>query len=89
MCGSCWAFATAGVVEAALKINKGIDVDLSEQDLIDCSGSLGNGACGGGVPLYALEYAQTKGINTESSYPYHDATHRTAVSEDQNLQLYI
>jgi cathepsin L len=79
VCGSCWAFATAAVAEAALKIKKGVDVDLSEQELVDCSGSLGNNACGGGVPLYGLEYVYSKGLNSEAAYPYHDATHRTAV----------
>jgi len=78
VCGSCWAFATASVVESTLKIKKGIDVDLSEQQLVDCGDSFGNGACGGGVPLYALEYVQTKGLTSEAAYPYHDGTHHTA-----------
>ena len=38
-CGACWAFATVGVMEAAIKIAGGGDVDLSEQYLINCNNS--------------------------------------------------
>ena len=68
-CGSCWAFSATGVMEswAGLKGNK---VSLSEQQLVDCSGSYGNHGCQGGWPSSALKYIQAKGIATGSSYPY-------------------
>ena len=43
-------------------------IDSSEQQLVDCSGYLGNGGCGGGVPEYAMEYVQTKGLDGQSAY---------------------
>ncbi|HEO71438.1 MAG TPA: hypothetical protein ENN80_09250, partial [Candidatus Hydrogenedentes bacterium] len=36
-CGSCWAFATTGVLECAIRIKDGINVDLSEQWLLNCN----------------------------------------------------
>ncbi|UCD65081.1 MAG: PKD domain-containing protein [Candidatus Zixiibacteriota bacterium] len=36
-CGSCWAFATVGPLESAIKIRDGITVDLSEQWLVSCN----------------------------------------------------
>ncbi|XP_065344636.1 cathepsin L-like [Cloeon dipterum] len=43
---------------------------LSEQNLIDCSGWLGNFGCGGGETDLAFQYAISDGIDTEESYPY-------------------
>lgn len=37
MCGSCWAFATVGVLECNIKIKEGKEVDLSEQWLVSCN----------------------------------------------------
>lgn len=37
---------------------------------MDCAGYLGNGGCEGGVPLYAMEYVQTKGIGAQATYKY-------------------
>ena len=36
-CGSCWAFGTVGLLELALAIQDGDQVDLSEQYLINCN----------------------------------------------------
>jgi predicted secreted protein len=36
-CGSCWAFATAGVFEQAIKKTDGSSKDLSEQFLVSCN----------------------------------------------------
>jgi len=37
LCGSCWAFATAGAAESAIKIQDGLDRDLAEQYLVSCN----------------------------------------------------
>ncbi len=47
-CGSCYAFATVGVMESAMLIN-GISADLSEQFLVSCTQNYNNG-CSGGFP---------------------------------------
>jgi hypothetical protein len=44
-------------------------VDLSEQQLLDCSAYEQNG-CNGGWMIDALDYAMTDGIIAESGYPY-------------------
>ena len=68
-CGSCWAFSATGVCES-WALGKGQKVSLSEQQLVDCSGSYGNHGCNGGWPSSALKYIQAKGIASESEYSY-------------------
>lgn len=71
-CGSCWAFASTAALESALAIFKGEkNLDLSEQELVDCSGRYGNNGCGGGLMHYAYDYILDKGINCNKDYPYH------------------
>jgi C1A family cysteine protease len=74
-CGSCWAFAAAETQESVWKLQKGELLDLSEQELVDCATSkkgYGNHGCSGGWYYWAWDYVKaTKGMNTESEYPYH------------------
>lgn len=46
-------------------------VDLSPQQILDCSKGYGNEGCGGGLMTDAYEYVKTQpGLDTWDSYPY-------------------
>lgn len=70
-CGSCWAFATASVLEAAYFFEKGTYVSLSEQQMVDCAyEDYGNYGCDGGLPSYAMLYSDQEPLMAEKDYPY-------------------
>lgn len=56
-CGSCWAFATAGVFELGIRIKDGVTKDLSEQYLVSCNTE--GYSCQGGLwaHRYHMDYA--------------------------------
>lgn len=74
-CGSCWAFSALGALEPIMRIQDpktfDLSLDLSEQFLVDCSGSFGNNGCSGGLMGSAYKYIQSKGgVPTTKDYPY-------------------
>jgi C1A family cysteine protease len=70
-CGSCWAFSAVGAIESAYAIEQNTSpISLSEQQLVDCSAAQGNQGCNGGLMDQAFEYVKSKGLTTESNYPY-------------------
>jgi len=68
-CGSCWAFSAVSAAEAYFATVKGQKgLDLSEQQLVDCSKA--NYGCNGGWPDKALSWVAANGLTTQSAYPY-------------------
>lgn len=67
-CGSCWAFASMGAIEAIHKQSSGATVSLSEQQLLDCEKK--SKGCEGGWPHWAFDYLTDGPIYTTDSYPY-------------------
>ena len=69
-CGACYAFAAAGALEGANKIKNGQLVDLSIQQLIDCTHDYGNYGCEGGYIDYAYDYGMEHPLIEDTIYPY-------------------
>ncbi|MDZ7861118.1 MAG: C1 family peptidase [Candidatus Krumholzibacteriota bacterium] len=67
-CGSCWAFATVGQLEAHIRIYANYTEDLSEQQVIDCN-SRGYGCPGGTLPA-AYDLFESYGVVAEDSIEY-------------------
>jgi len=70
-CGSCWAFSATGAVEGWAAV-RGMGLGmLSEQQLVDCAKSAGQG-CEGGWPNKAIDWmAANGGSCSEGDYPYY------------------
>lgn len=68
-CGSCWAFASVGAMEAQYQIGKSnpnTGLDLSEQYVLSCSG----GTCSGWYIDYALNFLRDSGTPDEACDRY-------------------
>lgn len=68
--GRFWYCSATGAVESAYHIKHGTGIELSEQQLIDCSSSFGSAGCIDGHPYQAFDYMKSKGINNATQYPY-------------------
>lgn len=71
MCGSCWAFSSVGALEGQMSKHTGVLVQLSPQNLVDCSVTDGNHGCKGGYISKSFSYIiRNQGIDSEQFYPY-------------------
>jgi hypothetical protein len=70
-CGACWVFGPVASVEAVanLYFNQHCDYNLSEHDVLCCSGG---GNCDGGDPGIALNYLNDPGTFNEEHHPYEE-----------------
>jgi len=72
-CGSCYAFASVGVLEALAHIELGLRLDLSEQVMVSCGSEAQgyrNEGCTGGYGSGAAMFLQYEGVPPEWCMPY-------------------
>lgn len=74
MCGSCWAVASAAVLESHLAIRTGQLYTLSPQELVSCVENPehcgGAGGCTGATYELAFDYVVEHGMVLEEEFPY-------------------
>lgn len=70
-CGSCVSFCVAAVVESAVSIEHGRQLDLSEADLHFCSSH--GASCDGWWPGDAIDQVKSRGITADAEFPYASA----------------
>lgn len=68
--GSCWAFTPVAVTESMVNLyyNQKLDLDLSEQDVVSCSGAGTNAS--GGYAGSAIDYIKNTGVVDENCFPF-------------------
>ena len=80
-CGCCWAVAAVEAMEAIFKIQTGVFVEASVQQIIDCD-DVGASGCDGGSFASAYQWAVSNGgLATAAAYPYMDAKGDTCLSK--------
>lgn len=67
-CGSCWAFATSALIEAAVVLSGKEFSFMSPQQLLDCDSE--DAGCNGGWYKSSLNYIKNTGIEKEDDYKY-------------------
>ena len=68
-CQADYAFSAVAACESWALLNNN-PVDLSEQQLVDCSKDYNNNGCSGGFPAGSLSYVKARGLVLEKEYPY-------------------
>lgn len=85
-CGSCYAFGGVAAMEAAWVMAGHTLVAFSDQEIVDCSGSLGNQGCNGGWHYWTMDYViKRKGIDSMASYPYIAKKQTTCKANNANI----
>lgn len=69
-CQACYVFSAVGALESAISMKFNVTVQLSEQEILDCSYSFRNNGCVGGQPQFVYDYVLSNGLNLMDNYPY-------------------
>lgn len=70
-CGSCYAYSIAHSISGQVFKRTGLLIELSEQQLVDCSVIVGNHGCFGGSLRNTLRYLEhSGGLMRSQDYPY-------------------
>ncbi|XP_078054133.1 cathepsin L-like [Mustelus asterias] len=59
-------------LEGQIAKEKGQFVELSAQNIVDCSDEYSNHGCRSGLPFRAFQYVRDHGIETEEAYPFQE-----------------
>jgi C1A family cysteine protease len=59
-CGSCWSFSAAESIQSALALAGQGLVQLSEEQLVQCSSAYGNNGCDKGMPQQVIKNINSK-----------------------------
>jgi cathepsin L len=66
---SCYSFCALAAIESQALIHLNKSLDLSEQQIVDCSADYGNQGCMGGLMTNSFEYLkQAGGAVSEQDY---------------------
>lgn len=79
-CGACYAVSAVEAVEGALFFEKGVSLELSVQNILDCTSRppYKNGGCEGGSVLESFNYIQSAGVAPAADYPF--VSHKTGIT---------
>ena len=85
-CGSCWAFTSLASIESSYRLLNGTELDLSEQQLVNCSPDNG---CSGGSYYRVFEWLtyNDKGVNDELELPYHQNDSGCTIAPPSNIKV--
>ncbi|CAG9332823.1 unnamed protein product [Blepharisma stoltei] len=68
-CDAPWAYTAVDAIASQYCVSGHNLVQLSVQEVIDCSGSYGNNGCNGGTITNVYKFAMKNGLTTEEIYP--------------------
>jgi len=90
-CGSCWAVAAAGMLQAHNEIHIGNNRTFSAQQLVDCVPNPhscgGTGGCEGATVELAVDYVNRVGLKSTEDVPYVGVAQKCNDGSDGALSL--
>lgn len=77
-------FFKAGAIEGHNYLKSGKLVELSPQNIMDCSESQGNTGCDGGYIDTSFQYVQeNKGLNPLTAYPFESKVDKCRLNQEE------